>query len=277
MNAHAGHRRKPGAALPLVSRSGALLLLVFATLLLAACSAPQSASGEVSTGGGDAQELLPVAEGTDYTVERTEAYWVDTDTATVGMRMDSGEAEYAIGSSSVAQLRDNSEVIVLGTVENVRYVCDGGLPHIFWDLRIADALKGAVGVGDRITLAQMGGYISIADYVAAMNDPFDFQEFPEDEWASTWIVFTPAENAWPQEGKEYAYFLVDNDVWAPGSEILGDTYTPLCDAEGSFAKTDDGSYVRPSNSEGITVEGDASPIQDSFTLDDLHRYFGTDG
>jgi hypothetical protein len=124
---------------------------------------------------------------------------------------------------------------------------------------------------------QIGGYISVKDYLDSLGEvisiPSGWEEltWSEERQANTWITFTPAEGVWPKVGDEYAYFLLDN---AESSEFFQGIYTPLCDAEGSFAKMPDGTYTRPIDNQGVKIPGDDSPVKDSFTLEELHYYFG---
>jgi hypothetical protein len=283
----------------LIAPMFAFLLLVFA---LAACSNPIS-EVDASDNDGEAQndiaqpqdtipsedvvppqdEAPPQRPGQDYTIE-VAAYDIDEAAVTpAGSIFSQSSRPYAC--QTVSQLDAYSVAVVEATIINREFFAFSGIAYTKLDIFINTSIKGEFVPGDTLSIIQSGGYVSIADMVAARNNGLRFTEVPEDQWATTYFVESADGNDFPEVGEQYVYFL---HIVTLGDEM----YWPLNEAEGTFKLDEDGRYARNNPFKGYVPNhelefsslfkpnGDLYPnamgnsVINSFSLDELFEYFG---
>jgi hypothetical protein len=215
-------------------------------------------------------------QGKDYSVE-VSSYDIDPNIITpVGSIV--SESSYPYPCQTVSELESGAPIIVVGTILNREFFAFEGIAHTKLDLVVNVSIKGEFEAGDIVTIVQSGGYVSIADIVAAQDNGLRFADVPEEQWASTYFVEFLAGQEFPTVGEEFAYFLKS------GSLISG-SYWPVNDYEGSFKLDANGQYYTRYNpvegyvgSDNYASETDngnthSSNVINSFTLDDLLNYF----
>jgi hypothetical protein len=268
----------------LVGLSCMVLLLVFA---LMGCSSPpaeiafqddvedgveQQAAAALSQAA--AQTKSKIYQGKDYTV-KVSAY-------DIGSVLVTSVSSVASGSSlpypcqTVSELDSRAPIIVAGTIVNREFFAFDGAAYTKLDVEVSASIKGELVPKDKISVIRSGGYILIADIVAARDNASRFADVPEEQWAITYRAESMTGQEFPAVGEKYAFFL------QPDESISG-SYSPVNDYEGTFRMGTDGRYARYNPSEGYvpttTYSGDrydskGNSVIDSFTLDELRHYFG---
>jgi hypothetical protein len=173
---------------------------------------------------------------------------------------------YSKLSQTTKELDEDSQWIVKGTVVNVEFTHSGPLPYIKMDFQIDESIKGGLEPGDTISVFRNGGFISIADVVAARNSAVRYETIPEDEWATTFQEEYPSGTGYPEVGDSFVFFLSTEEMF-PGA------YFPAGLDQCIFKADDQGSFTRVNPiSEYSDAEGFS--VIDSFTIDELYQYFG---
>lgn len=172
--------RRKGAIRFLKKIIPAAMALSLLSLLSACATTDQAQPAEK-----DADAAPAPASGIDHAVIPEGYRHIDPDEiGNSGMTFRS-VIDYAIPAITLEKLQENSSAVVTGTITDIGYVARSAIPFIFATVTVDEALKGDLASGDKISLMQHGGYITIAETVAAMNNPNDFSMVPEDEWDST--------------------------------------------------------------------------------------------
>lgn len=243
----------------------AALLLVF---VLSGCSRSLTELDSSDKMQGDQPQSSAPDKGQDYTVE-VSAYDIDP-AIVVPIGLIASENSYPYPCQTVSELDNGSFVIITGTIVRREFFAFEGIAHTKLDIEVNTSIKGEFSPGDKLSIVQSGGYVSIADIVAAQDNGFRFAEVPEDEWATTYFFEPLMEQEFPNVGEEYAYFL------QTGSLIAG-SYWPANDCEGAFKLEPSGYYTRYNPVEGYLandIGSDTGSVINSFTLEELFVSFG---
>lgn len=192
----------------------------------------------------------------DYTVKPPVRYYPDdisidindclSNDVTVPTHPSSG-AQTDANKCSWKDLAENSDLIVIATVEEIIYTGIDGRPYTQEDIKISEVIKGDIPEKSKISVYGRGGYIPAVDYGEILAD-----------WITenNYMLFDPAGNMTATEtGGKYIYFIRKSSSPFPdGSYIL----TGLNNIS-KFIYTD-GSYMNLNDSR-IT-----------FTLNELYSY-----
>jgi hypothetical protein len=132
---------------------------------------------------------------------------------------------------TLSELCENAEISVECTVLSVSNTIKEGYPYTKYDVQVDDVLYGDLNVGDKISVVQIGGYMTLQDEIDAYDNSVKFQDISQDERSS--ILIEKRIGDYPDVGEKYILFLsADN--------LFEGAYYPVNEYEGVF-KYDDSS------------------------------------
>jgi len=175
------------------------------------------------------------------------------------------ELSFAQPCQTISELDKTSEHIVVGTVVSKDYFSYDGNAYTKIDLVLTHVIKGKFREGDKISVIQMGGYISIEDMVSSRDNGFRFADVPQDKWSSTYLWEETEGLPCPEPGQQVLYFLLEWNAFENG-------LVPCNDYEGVFIDDGKGVFSRYDSSEGYKSK-EESLIINSFTLESVLKYF----
>ena len=188
--------------------------ILFISLLLTACSSPAvntSSSEKNETTSSSSTESVEVTDDfLDMTIE-IEKFDLH--------RFNNREPDLEVemhgigrkGGKSFSGLNENSSVIVKGTIVDVSFVIERGMPHTVSTVKIDESLKGELKTGSLISVVQVGGYMTLQDEIDWFGGESRFSSVAKSEWANTLIEKKYGNAEFPEKGQEFIYFLYTAD------------------------------------------------------------------
>jgi predicted small secreted protein len=245
-----------------------VLALALMPLFVSGCTTAavqgQGGAGGLSAVDADQAPEPEAPVGTDYTIA-VDSYVLEPDTVEPAVNSYS-EASYLSPAQTVSDLDELSPLVVTGTVDSIEFFSNTGFAYIKVDFVIDNSIRGRLVPGDRISVVLLGGYISIQDHVDAFQNGFRFDNVPKEEWATTYICEGAPAWGFPEPGDKYAYFLAESTKFEKA-------YRAVQSDETIFKDDGSGRYTRINPFDGY-IPPDGEEVIDSFTIDDLNRYFG---
>lgn len=144
---------------------------------------------------------------------------------------------------------DGSDAIVRGTVKKVVFTQFDGVAWTKADMLVTDSLKGDFQKGDLISVFIPGGYISLADHIAAYDNAFRYENLTPKEIENTIIKDTVNGERFAQVGDDYIYCLVKTIEGSP----LPDNAYERVSSYGQLAINNSGNYVQERFESGRVV------------------------
>lgn len=132
-------------------------------------------------------------------------------------------------------LVNDSDIILIATVDEIIYTSIDGVPYTQENLSVSEVIKGDIEQYSRISVYGMGGYIPASEYKKIQI-----------EWAieNNCMLFDPAGNKTvSQVGDEYLYFIKKSDSPLPDGSYRLTTYNDI-----SKFRYTDGYYINMNNS-----------------------------
>jgi hypothetical protein len=133
-------------------------------------------------------------------------------------------ADFAVLYSSVDQLKEAADLIVSGEIVDVSYLDFNSTAYTKVTFRVAESLKGKAAVGDKITIAEVGGITSMA----TINGD-KFGPATQDD-ANTKVKVELEGAPLSQVGDQCTYFLGTGSIGV----LPGPYYVPLGAFQGRF-------------------------------------------
>lgn len=121
----------------------------------------------------------PIYEPQDYTVDIEEYYFSEEE------KNNAQKVVWAENfSSSFRDLKDlcTNEASIECKILTVANTINDGIPYTKYDVEVTDVLFGDLKVGDKVTVMQMGGYMTMQDEIDAFDNAVKFTENPEKSW-----------------------------------------------------------------------------------------------
>lgn len=134
---------------------------------------------------------------------------------------------FSTSCASTSELCENAEASVECTVLSVSNTIKDGYPYTKYDVEINDVLYGDFNIGDKISVIQIGGYMTIQDEINAYNNEDKFQNISLDARESTLIEKNIADNDYPLAGDRYVLFISKDNLFEGA-------YYPVNEYEGVF-------------------------------------------
>ena len=136
------------------------------------------------------------------------------------------------------ELYKNSTDIFMCTVENVSFVNVSGNPHTKIDVVINKSLKGDLWENDKVTVIQLGGYITLQDQLEFFpNTRYD--NMSKEEKENTIIGERFAEDLYPEKREKFIYCTTKTTDFSKQP-----TYSLYSDYYCRFKLNDKGKYER---------------------------------
>lgn len=148
--------------------------------------------------------------------------------------------------SNIKTIKDYSEYIIKGTVQNVEYTHFNGNAHVKVDVLVEESLMGDLQVNDIITLFHFGGYISIKDYEDYWGIQEKFGPMTEEEKETRFLNTSIDGEPIPKTGDTNIYFLVPAN---PASEMPNNTFERSRGPSSLFRIEEAGTVVSRINSD----------------------------
>lgn len=133
-------------------------------------------------------------------------------------------------SSSFRDLKDlcTNEASIECKILTVANTINDGMPYTKYDVEVTDVLFGDLKVGDKVTVMQMGGYMTMQDEIDAFDNAVKFTENPEKSWKDI-IIEKKGENMeFPNVGEKYILFI------SKDTAVYKGIYFPVNSYEGIF-------------------------------------------
>jgi hypothetical protein len=165
-------------------------------------------------------------------------------------------ADFAVGYSSIGQLKRSADLVVRGEVVDVSYLDFNTCAYTKVTFKVAKCFKGDAEVGDQITILEVGGVTTMA---SVKGDKFGT---PTKEDAETKVKVLLDGAPLTQVGEDCLYFLGKGEI----NVVPGTYYVPMGAFQGRF-KIDNGTAKRfiPSDMQGGKL---TSLAMDEPTVDD---------
>ncbi len=135
---------------------------------------------------------------------------------------------------TLENLVDNSDMIVIATVDEVIYTAVDGVPYTQENIIVSEVIKGDIENYSRISVYGTGGYIPASEYKKIQI-----------EWAieNNYTIFDPAGNkTFSEVGDTYLYFIRKSNYPLPDGSYRLTTYNDI-----SKFRYTDGYYVNMNN------------------------------
>lgn len=144
-------------------------------------------------------------------------------------------------STSFKELKNlcTNEASIECKVLKVANTLKDGIPYTKYDVEVTDVLFGNLNVGDKVTVMQMGGYMTLQDEVEAFNNATKFKDVPEESWKDIIIEKQGERMECPSIGERYILFM------SKDTAVFKDIYFPVNFYEGIYKyNSETGRYVR---------------------------------
>lgn len=158
-----------------------------------------------------------------------------------------GQSGTAVAFDSWQNLADNSDIIVIATVDEIIYTGIDGVPYTQENIMVSEVIKGDIGKHSRISVYGKGGYIPASEHGTIQIS-----------WAieNNCMLFDPAENqTFSEVGDRYIYFIKKGDSPLPDGSYRLTTYNDM-----SKFHYKDGRYINMNNNNFM------------FTITELYKY-----
>ena len=152
---------------------------------------------------------------------------------TAGMAEVMLSADFAVGYTSVGQLKEAADLVVRGEVTNVSYLDFNTCAYTRVTLKVAKCFKGDAAAGDQITILEVGGVTTMA---SIKGDKFGVATKAD---AETKVKVLLDGAPLTQVGEECLYFLGQGKI----NIVPGTYYVPMGAFQGRF-KIDNGTAKR---------------------------------
>ena len=134
---------------------------------------------------------------------------------------------------------NQSDSIISGTIDNILYTSENGVPYTQLDITVNSILKsdGSVVQGDKISVRYEGGYISADEYARIYGIDGDF---PDD-----WIVYERGMGRYlPSRNQQYIFFIRNGGYNIPqgGFSLVHETDNSILTQNGDTCTTLDNNY-----------------------------------
>lgn len=191
------------------------VLVIAISILLVGCKTDEKKSNEVSQNTSSVQE------------SKNEKNIIMNITST---------ADWLYTCESVEELNEHSACIVVGTVKNEKAKVDDSCTiYTEYEVEIDKTYKGGLQAGDIVTVSRLGGTILAKEYFEKQDDPKaeEMRKEMEKNPENTYVNFS-FDGSWqPEAGKQYVWFLEQNDT--------DGTYEPINVYQGIYKI--EGNYV----------------------------------
>jgi hypothetical protein len=142
-------------------------------------------------------------------------------------------ADFAVGYSSIGQLKEAADLVVRGEVVDVSYLDFNSCAYTKVTLKVSKCFKGGAAEGDEITILEVGGVTTMA---TIKGDKFGT---PTKEDSATKVKVLLDGAPLTREGETCLYFLGQGSIGI----VSGDYYVPMGAFQGRF-KIDNGAAKR---------------------------------
>lgn len=132
----------------------------------------------------------------------------------------SSSADFLKTYPDAASLCADADVIIVGTVQNVKYTDTNAEARIYYDFLVGESWEGEMGNGDIVTIVQSGGYVRGDVFRQVHGDKGD-QRLTKNDLIKETAFGAP----FPQQGDKYVLFL---------REMFDGTYSPLNNYMGKY-------------------------------------------
>ncbi len=177
-------------------------------------------------------------------------------------------SQYRYPASTLEEIVQNSTELVACEVEEVEFVTIlNGQPQTKTVVKILDSLKGGLEPGDRITVYNDGGYITMDDYIKTREIEARFPDATQQQRMNTVyeIKNSDAQNErYPEVGDRYFYGLRTDSS-------LNGGYFPTTGPFTTYRMDDSGRYTRRPDTKALAGETPSGNSVESFTLDWLRE------
>ncbi len=148
-------------------------------------------------------------------------------------------SDYLYGND-LKTLREQSDVVVEGTIKELTYVTEGSLAFTIADIEVESQLKGeeALGKDSHISVLYSGGYIPLRDAISADETILEtYSDWPEYKIDATVIYQKAIDEKAPSIGDHAVYFLMKETKFPQWGTNL---YALLCGTNAELISEDDG-------------------------------------
>jgi hypothetical protein len=168
-------------------------------------------------------------------------------------------ADFAVGYSSIGQLKQAADLVVRGDVVDVSYLDFNSCAYTKVTLKVSKSFKGDAAEGDEITILEVGGITTMA---TIKGDKFGT---PTKEDSETKVKVLLDGAPLTREGETCLYFLGQGSIGI----VSGAYYVPMGAFQGRF-KIDNGAAKRfvPSDWQGTKFTAlamDETAVDDTVT------------
>lgn len=187
--------------------------------------------------------------------------------------------EYMASYPDIASLVKDSDVIVYGKTEGIRYYIDWyGMCHTKADITILRSFKGNYKEGTQIEIVKDQGYVSVKDYMNPLWSKEEkksyrriYEQYSDEEIEHIYLQQTEKDDIMLETNRKSVYFLQKSAYYNTDR-----TYTRINGPEGEYMEIEDDCFVRVNTfgdhrnraevQENMDLEED---MYDMFTLEEI--------
>jgi len=147
------------------------------------------------------------------------------------------DCSFAYGVPSLDALTTHCESAINCTVDDIRYTVLEGTPYTVYDVVINDVYIGDLNIGDRISLVQYGGYMTVQDEIDYYKDDVRFSKMTDEEKSTTLIEKRSTTAADLSIGDNFVTFIAKES-------LIENAYYTLNEGESVFLFQDDETLIR---------------------------------
>lgn len=172
-----------------------------------------------------AKNLIAEVSSNDYTISVCETNFT-TDQLNNSIKVDLNPS-FMTSCVTMSELCNAAEYAIDCTVLSVANTLKDGYPYTKYDVEINDVIYGDLQVGNKISIVQIGGYMTIQDEINAYNNSIKFQDISANLRSSTIIEKRVSSNDTPLVGDRYVLFISRDN-------LFDGAYYPVNEYEGVF-------------------------------------------
>lgn len=187
--------------------------------------------------------------------------------------------EYDASYPDIASLVKDSDVIVYGKAEGIRYYIDWyGMCHTKADITVLRSFKGNYKEGKQIKIVKDQGYVSVKDYMDPLWSKEEkksyrriYEQYSDEELEHIYLQQTEKDDIMLETNQRSVYFLQKSADYNTDR-----TYTRINGPEGEYMEIEDDCFVRVNTlwdhhnraevQENTDLEED---VDDMFTLEEI--------
>ena len=149
----------------------------------------------------------------------------------------SAECSFAYSVPTLDSLYSHAESIINCTVCDVRYTVLEGTPYTIYDVIVNEVYHGVLNVGDKISILQYGGYMTVQDEIDYYKNDVRFNGMTDEEKQNILIEKRSTTGANLMEGDSFVTFIAKED-------ILEGAYYTINEGESIFLFHDADTLIR---------------------------------